>query len=70
MFRENKHPPSPRFKEEEFQVLFVSHNFSTVPFDNLSKFSHHETKTDFISVSHSVKAVKYLPLSMTVALLK
>lgn len=49
-----------RFKGEEFQILFASHNFSPMPLDNLSKFSNYnETKTDFISVSRSVEVVKY-----------
>lgn len=62
MFTEIK-PNHSRFKEK-CQVIPASCNFSTVPLDNLGKFSNsNETKTDFLSVSHTVKIWKYLPLS-------
>lgn len=57
-----------KFKEEEFQILFASLNFSTVPPDNLGKFSNHnKTTSNFISLSHFLEVAKYLPLSMKLA---
>lgn len=61
MFTEIK-PNHNKFKEK-CQVLPASCNFSTVLLDNLGELFHsNETKTDFLSVFHTVKVWKYFSL--------